>query len=162
MNYTKQSTEGWSIGNVLLDFTGGNLSILQMLLQSYNNGNYVLSGVGINSADVTFVTTSRPLCVLLTAASLLRRVEADFWRSHKVWPGCALCGVRYPVHDSALLSLHTAATVSNSSRGSRWLLIVCKRTITDDFYRPPRRSTQWMIRSAPEKSSGSHLWPASW
>ncbi len=40
MNYRRQSTEGWSIGNVLLDFTGGILSILQMILQSYNNGNY--------------------------------------------------------------------------------------------------------------------------
>ncbi|KAE8293885.1 Cystinosin [Larimichthys crocea] len=40
MNYRRKSTEGWSIGNVLLDFTGGVLSILQMILQSYNNGNY--------------------------------------------------------------------------------------------------------------------------
>lgn len=40
MNYRRQSTEGWSIGNVLLDFTGGIFSILQMILQSYNNGNY--------------------------------------------------------------------------------------------------------------------------
>ncbi|KAG7217461.1 hypothetical protein INR49_021515 [Caranx melampygus] len=31
MNYRRQSTEGWSIGNVLLDFTGGILSILQMV-----------------------------------------------------------------------------------------------------------------------------------
>ena len=38
MNYRRQSTDGWSIGNVLLDFTGGTLSILQMILQSYNNG----------------------------------------------------------------------------------------------------------------------------
>ena len=28
---------GWSIGNVLLDFTGGILSIAQMFIQSYNN-----------------------------------------------------------------------------------------------------------------------------
>lgn len=40
MNYRRKSTEGWSIGNVLLDFTGGILSIVQMILQSYNNGNY--------------------------------------------------------------------------------------------------------------------------
>lgn len=40
MNYKRKSTVGWSIGNVLLDFTGGVLSILQMILQSYNNGNY--------------------------------------------------------------------------------------------------------------------------
>lgn len=38
LNFYYKSTEGWSIGNVLLDFTGGSFSILQMSLQSYNNG----------------------------------------------------------------------------------------------------------------------------
>lgn len=38
MNYRRQSTVGWSIGNVLLDFTGGILSIAQMFIISYNNG----------------------------------------------------------------------------------------------------------------------------
>ena len=38
MNFKRQSTVGWSIGNVLLDFTGGSLSILQMFLLAYNNG----------------------------------------------------------------------------------------------------------------------------
>ena len=38
MNFKLKSTEGWSIGNVLLDFTGGSLSILQMFLLAYNNG----------------------------------------------------------------------------------------------------------------------------
>lgn len=65
MNYTKQSTEGWSIGNVLLDFTGGNLSILQMLLQSYNNDEWRLIfgdptkfGLGVLSVvfDILFMT----------------------------------------------------------------------------------------------------------
>ena len=37
MNYRRKSTVGWSIGNVLLDFTGGSLSILQMFLLAYNN-----------------------------------------------------------------------------------------------------------------------------
>lgn len=38
LNFYYKSTEGWSIGNVLLDFTGGSFSLLQMFLQSYNNG----------------------------------------------------------------------------------------------------------------------------
>ncbi|CAL8395295.1 unnamed protein product [Boreogadus saida] len=42
MNYRRKSTAGWSIGNVVLDFTGGTLSILQMLLQSYNNDEWGL------------------------------------------------------------------------------------------------------------------------
>ncbi|TRZ01413.1 hypothetical protein DNTS_015151 [Danionella cerebrum] len=37
MNYRRKSTEGWSIGNVLLDFTGGSFSLVQMFLEAYNN-----------------------------------------------------------------------------------------------------------------------------
>lgn len=40
MNFRRKSTVGWSIGNVLLDFTGGSLSILQMILISYNNDDW--------------------------------------------------------------------------------------------------------------------------
>ncbi|KAI3368414.1 hypothetical protein L3Q82_025371 [Scortum barcoo] len=65
MNYRRQSTEGWSIGNVLLDFTGGILSILQMILQSYNNDEWRLIfgdptkfGLGLFSVvfDILFMT----------------------------------------------------------------------------------------------------------
>ena len=40
MNFRRKSTEGWSIGNVLLDFTGGSFSVLQMFLISYNHGKF--------------------------------------------------------------------------------------------------------------------------
>ncbi|KAF7279935.1 hypothetical protein GWI33_006562 [Rhynchophorus ferrugineus] len=36
MNYKRKSTDGWSIENILLDFTGGILSMLQMILNAYN------------------------------------------------------------------------------------------------------------------------------
>lgn len=36
MNYRRKCTIGWSIGNVLLDFSGGLLSMLQMILNGYN------------------------------------------------------------------------------------------------------------------------------
>jgi len=36
MNYKRQSTVGWSIGNIFLDFTGGILSMLQMIINAYN------------------------------------------------------------------------------------------------------------------------------
>ena len=38
MNFRRKSTVGWSIGNILLDFTGGILSMLQMFLIAYNTG----------------------------------------------------------------------------------------------------------------------------
>lgn len=40
MNYKRKSTVGWSIGNIFLDFTGGALSILQMILNAYNYSKY--------------------------------------------------------------------------------------------------------------------------
>ncbi|RUS77648.1 hypothetical protein EGW08_014591 [Elysia chlorotica] len=40
MNFKRKSTMGWSIGNVLLDFTGGSLSLLQMFLLSYNSDDW--------------------------------------------------------------------------------------------------------------------------
>ncbi|XP_036378368.1 cystinosin [Megalops cyprinoides] len=64
MNYQRQSTEGWSIGNVLLDFTGGSFSLIQMFLQSYNNDEWKLIfgdptkfGLGVFSIffDVLFI-----------------------------------------------------------------------------------------------------------
>ncbi|KAI1280641.1 Cystinosin -like protein [Halotydeus destructor] len=39
-NFQRKSTLGWSIGNILLDFTGGSLSILQMCLDAYNHDDY--------------------------------------------------------------------------------------------------------------------------
>ncbi|KAM9320335.1 cystinosin [Gastrophryne carolinensis] len=65
MNFRRKSTEGWSIGNVLLDFTGGSFSILQMFLQSYNNDEWKLIfgdptkfGLGLFSIifDIVFIT----------------------------------------------------------------------------------------------------------
>lgn len=39
-NYKRKSTEGWSIGNILLDLSGGILSFLQMVLDSIYSGNW--------------------------------------------------------------------------------------------------------------------------
>ncbi|XP_075247540.1 cystinosin homolog [Convolutriloba macropyga] len=40
MNYSRQSTTGWSIGNVLLDLTGGICSLLQAFLIAYNSDDW--------------------------------------------------------------------------------------------------------------------------
>ncbi|CAD8063830.1 unnamed protein product [Paramecium sonneborni] len=48
LNYKRKSTVGWSIFNILLDFMGGFLSFLQMLLDSIN-------GKSANLVDVNIV-----------------------------------------------------------------------------------------------------------
>lgn len=41
MNYKRKATTGWSIHNILLDFTGGILSIAQMFLLAYNYDDWI-------------------------------------------------------------------------------------------------------------------------
>lgn len=64
MNFKRKSTLGWSIGNVLLDFTGGAFSMLQMFIIAYNFedwtslfGNFTKFGLGAISIcfDVLFI-----------------------------------------------------------------------------------------------------------
>mmetsp|Transcript_19019 Transcript_19019/g.21325 ORF Transcript_19019/g.21325 Transcript_19019/m.21325 type:complete len:276 (-) Transcript_19019:118-945(-) len=38
LNFKRKSTEGWSVANIFLDFTGGSLSILQQVLDMVYNG----------------------------------------------------------------------------------------------------------------------------
>ncbi|KAL6727260.1 hypothetical protein Aduo_009152 [Ancylostoma duodenale] len=64
LNFRRKSTSGWSIGTILLDFTGGNLDVLQMCLQCWNvsdwtafYGNPVKFGLGVISIafDILFM-----------------------------------------------------------------------------------------------------------
>jgi len=64
LNYRRKSTEGWAIGNVLLDFTGGSLSITQMFIDAFNYndwssifGNPTKFGLGLFSVlfDCLFI-----------------------------------------------------------------------------------------------------------
>lgn len=36
LNYKRKSTVGWSIGNIILDFLGGTMVIVQMIFQASN------------------------------------------------------------------------------------------------------------------------------
>ncbi|KAJ1840744.1 hypothetical protein LPJ73_006334, partial [Coemansia sp. RSA 2703] len=64
-NYTRRSTAGWSIHNIMLDFTGGVLSFAQLLLDALRTGgvravvgNPVKLGLGLTSIafDLLFMT----------------------------------------------------------------------------------------------------------
>jgi cystinosin len=65
MNYQRQSTDGWSIGQILLDFSGGVLSLVQLLIDASFQpnwsgvvGNPVKLGLGNISIffDIIFIT----------------------------------------------------------------------------------------------------------
>lgn len=38
LNYSRKSTVGWSVLNIILDFTGGSLSVLQQVIDMIHNG----------------------------------------------------------------------------------------------------------------------------
>ncbi|XP_054646080.1 cystinosin [Dunckerocampus dactyliophorus] len=73
MNYRRKSTVGWSIGNVLLDFSGGMLSILQMIIDSYNNDEWGLIfgdptkfGLGLFSVAFDIIFMAQHYCLYRT------------------------------------------------------------------------------------------------
>lgn len=73
MNYRRKSTVGWSIGNILLDFTGGSLSILQMFLLAYNNGeSYQLSNLFRSIGSHMHISVVMPFRLDLSLTRLLR------------------------------------------------------------------------------------------
>lgn len=56
LNYTRKSTVGWSIMNIMLDFTGGSLSVLQqvidMLYNGFTDGNWSFFGSGGDAFNI--------------------------------------------------------------------------------------------------------------
>ncbi|KAF8105205.1 hypothetical protein N665_0161s0005 [Sinapis alba] len=56
MNFTRKSTVGWSIENILLDFCGGVSNYLQMLIQSIDQGSWVNFYGNIGKTLLSLVT----------------------------------------------------------------------------------------------------------
>lgn len=46
MNWTRHSTKGWSMENVMLDFSGGLFSIIQIFIDGANSGSWDVFGGG--------------------------------------------------------------------------------------------------------------------
>lgn len=74
LNYQRKSTVGWSIENIILDFTGGILSILQMIFNSYNYSEII----------------SRFIKVMIAFEFPSRRLGVDFRRSNQIRPRTVL------------------------------------------------------------------------
>ncbi|XP_019711420.1 cystinosin isoform X2 [Hippocampus comes] len=84
LNYRRKSTEGWSIGTVLLDLSGGLLSISQMILDSYNNDEWHLIfgdptkfGLGLFSVVFDMLFLFQHYCLYRSAYRLIRCSEVE-------------------------------------------------------------------------------------
>mmetsp|Transcript_4939 Transcript_4939/g.9260 ORF Transcript_4939/g.9260 Transcript_4939/m.9260 type:complete len:260 (+) Transcript_4939:1431-2210(+) len=64
LNYVRKSTIGWSIINVMLDFTGGTLSLLQIFIDGANTGQWNVFAGGFNVAKFCLGLTSMVFDVL--------------------------------------------------------------------------------------------------
>lgn len=51
-NYTRKSTKGWSIFNIIADFTGGSLSFLQIVLDDLDKGTNLINTKQTIQGDV--------------------------------------------------------------------------------------------------------------
>ncbi|KAG0063677.1 hypothetical protein BGZ90_002543 [Linnemannia elongata] len=78
LNYASQSTVGWSIHNILLDFTGGALSIGQLVLDAYISGDW--SGISGDPVKfgLGFLSIAFDL-IFMTQHFILYRNREDFY-----------------------------------------------------------------------------------
>ncbi|CAH8544004.1 unnamed protein product [Schistosoma turkestanicum] len=77
MNFRRKSTVGWSIGNIILDFTGGILSIAQMVIIAYNTndvssitGSPIKLGLGILSIGFDILFMVQHWCLYPSSAAV--------------------------------------------------------------------------------------------
>jgi cystinosin len=84
----RKSTEGWSIGLVLLDFFGGVANFLQMSMQSIDQGVLLISPINLLTFFLSFCT----LKFELTFITFLfpRFLEEHVWKYRKAFGSCGM------------------------------------------------------------------------
>ena len=76
MNYKRKSTQGWSIGQILFDITGGVLSLLQLIIDASFQGDW--SGITGNSLKFGLSNISIAFdLIFITQHYLLYRNQPD-------------------------------------------------------------------------------------
>lgn len=99
MNHQRKSTSGWCIGNVLLDFSGGILSMLEMMLNAYNYGK-LTKYCSCEKHQIHFneVIIHHLECF----SSSIRWLGVNFWWSDQIRSGPIFSDVWYFVYAAAL------------------------------------------------------------
>ena len=75
MNYRHKSTKGWSVGNILLDLSGGLASLLQMILVADNSQDWTSLTGDITKLGLSAVSLSFDLVFLLQHYVLYRNKD---------------------------------------------------------------------------------------
>lgn len=117
MNYKRKATTGWSIHNIMLDFTGGSFSLLQMLFLAYNYddwisifGNFTKFGLGIISMlfDILFFVQHYAL-YRIDERALVNNSNGDLENSSDSCPS--------PVISRSIISTTQNQSPATKSRG---------------------------------------------
>lgn len=80
LNYARQSTVGWSLANVMLDFTGGSLSMLQIVINALALGEPVFTGDAFNV--VKFILSIMSIFFDLIFMFQHYVLYRDAWKKH--------------------------------------------------------------------------------
>ncbi|CAG0923592.1 unnamed protein product [Notodromas monacha] len=78
MNFKRKSTAGWSIGNILLDLTGGLFSFLQMVLMSYNRDAWASIWGNPTKLGLSFLSIAFDFIFMFQHYVLYRNAESSF------------------------------------------------------------------------------------
>ncbi|KAG0231486.1 hypothetical protein BGW42_000192 [Actinomortierella wolfii] len=128
MNYVAKSTVGWSIHNILLDFTGGVLSIGQLVLDAWISGDW--SGISGDPVKfgLGFLSIAFDLIFIVQHYVLYRNRE-DFYQQTQ---SMAEHQQRLDLERQGLLN-HTTSTSSPSRYGTTLLSTLNKGPLADDL-----------------------------
>lgn len=74
LNFKRKSTVGWSIGNILLDFTGGSLSFLQMCLIAHNYSDWTSLFGNVVKTGLSFISMAFDVLFIVQHYGLYRHV----------------------------------------------------------------------------------------
>ena len=84
MNYRRKSTEGWSIGNILLDFSGGILSFIQMILLAINYNDWVSIFGSVTKLGLAFLSMGFDLIFVLQHYKFYKTRQRSAHREYRV------------------------------------------------------------------------------
>ncbi|KAA0186651.1 Cystinosin, partial [Fasciolopsis buskii] len=100
LNFRSKSTVGWSIGNVLLDFVGGVLSIVQIFMVAYNESDWASISGALGKLGLGLCTIGFDLLFIVQHFCLYRPIST----SHVSYLRLAWVGDKDKVAHTSLLS----------------------------------------------------------
>ncbi len=83
MNCKRRMTIGWSIGSILLDLTGGLLSVVQMFIDSIRKEEWTAFYGNVPKVSLGFLTIFFDLLFIIQHYILFRKNNTKYWRERK-------------------------------------------------------------------------------